>query len=108
DEKYGTDSMPETAENVAKKYDISREEQDQFAQNSQMKAKAAMEANRFKDEIIPVEVKGRKGDSTIVDTDEHPRPNSSVEGLAKLNPIFKDGTVTAGNASGINDGASVL
>lgn len=108
EEKYGIDSMPETAEKVAQKYEISREAQDEFAQNSQMKAKAAIEANRFKEEIIPVEITGRKGKTTIVDTDEHPRPNSTLEGLAKLSPIFKDGTVTAGNSSGINDGASVL
>ncbi|MEI3611295.1 acetyl-CoA C-acyltransferase [Pseudogracilibacillus sp. SO30301A] len=108
EEKYGIDSMPETAEKVAQKYEISREAQDEFAQNSQMKAKAAIEANRFKEEIIPVEITGQKGQTTIVDTDEHPRPNSTLEGLAKLSPIFKDGTVTAGNSSGINDGSSVL
>src|SRR5699024_101384 len=107
-EKYGVDSMPQTAENVAKKYNISREEQDEFALNRQLKAKRAMEENRFKDEIIPVEIKDRKGNVTIVEKDEHPRLNSSMEALAKLRPIFEDGTVTAGNASGINDGASAL
>lgn len=108
EEKYGTDSMPKTAENIAERYNISREEQDEFAQKSQMKAKKAMKTGRFQEEIIPVEVRDKRGNSTIVDMDEHPRPNSSLEGLAKLNPIFKDGTVTAGNASGINDGASAL
>ena len=107
-ENYGIDSMPQTAENVAQKYNISRDDQDQFAQNSQMKAKAAMEQNRFQDEMIPVEIKDRKGNVTVVDTDEHPRPTSTLEGLAKLRPIFENGTVTAGNASGINDGASAL
>lgn len=108
EEKYGTDSMPKTAENIAERYNISREEQDEFAQKSQMKAKKAMKTGRFQEEIIPVEVRDKRGNSTIVDMDEHPRPNSSLEGLAKLNPIFKDGTVTAGNTSGINDGASAL
>lgn len=107
-ENHGIDSMPQTAENVAQKYNISRDDQDQFAQNSQMKAKAAMEQNRFQDEMIPVEIKDRKGNVTVVDTDEHPRPTSTLEGLAKLRPIFENGTVTAGNASGINDGASAL
>ncbi|NCU17424.1 acetyl-CoA C-acyltransferase [Pallidibacillus pasinlerensis] len=108
DEMYGTDSMPETAENVAKRYNISREEQDQFAFESQMKAKKALESNRFADEIIPVSITDRKGNVTIVDTDEHPRPNTSLEKLAKLKPLFPNGTVTAGNASGVNDGASAL
>ncbi|GAA0344543.1 thiolase family protein [Bacillus carboniphilus] len=107
-EMYGTDSMPETAENVAKRYHISREEQDQFAFSSQMKAKHAIESGRMKEEIVPVEVTGRKGAVTIVDTDEHPRPETSLEALAKLRPIFTDGTVTAGNASGVNDGAAAL
>ncbi len=107
-DKYGIDSMPKTAENVAQKFGISREEQDQFAQDSQMKAKTAMETNRFQEEIVPVEIKDRKGNITIVDTDEHPRSTSTLEGLGKLRPIFENGTVTAGNASGINDGASAL
>lgn len=105
---YGTDSMPQTAENVAKRYEISREEQDKFALSSQMKAKTAIESGRMKEEIVPVEVKGRKGAVTVVDTDEHPRPETSLEALSKLMPIFQDGTVTAGNASGVNDGAAAL
>jgi 3-oxoadipyl-CoA thiolase len=107
-EKYGVDSMPQTAENVAQKYNISREAQDEFALSSQIKAKRAMEENRFADEIIPVEIKDRKGNVTIIDMDEHPRPSSTIEALQKLRPIFENGTVTAGNASGVNDGASVL
>lgn len=108
EEKFGTDSMPQTAENVARKYGISREAQDEFAYQSQLKAKAAMEQDKFRDEIIPVEVKDRKGNVIVVDRDEHPRPNTTMEGLAKLRPIFDGGTVTAGNASGVNDGASAL
>ncbi|MCH8912739.1 MAG: acetyl-CoA C-acyltransferase, partial [Planctomycetes bacterium] len=101
--------MGETAENVAKHYKVSREEQDAFALKSQQKCGAAMEAGRFRDEIVPVEVPQRKGDPIVVDTDEHPRPNTTAEALAKLKPAFaKDGTVTAGNASGINDGAAAL
>ncbi len=101
--------MGETAENVARHYKVSREEQDAFALRSQQKYKGAVEAGRFADEIVPVEVPQRKGDPIIVDTDEHPRPDSTAEALAKLKPAFaKDGTVTAGNASGINDGAAAL
>ena len=97
-----------TAENVAEKWQITREQQDAFALASQQKAAAAMEAGRFKDEIVPVTVKGRRGD-TIVDTDEHPKPDTTLEGLAKLRPAFdKEGTVTAGSASGINDGAAAV
>ena len=97
-----------TAENVAQQWQISRETQDAFAAASQAKAGAAMKAGRFKDEIVPVTVKSRKGD-IVVDTDEYPRPDTTVEVLAKLRPAFnKDGTVTAGNASGINDGAAAL
>jgi acetyl-CoA C-acetyltransferase len=100
--------MGNTAENVAQKYQISREEQDEFACWSQNKAEAAMKAGRFADEIVPVTIKGRKGD-VVVDTDEHPRHGATVEAMAKLRPAFtKDGTVTAGNASGINDGAAAL
>ncbi|MCF0259561.1 MAG: acetyl-CoA C-acetyltransferase [Erysipelotrichaceae bacterium] len=99
--------MGVTAENIAKKYNISREEQDAFAFASQEKAAAAIEAGKFKDEIVPIEVKERKK-TIIFDTDEHPR-KTSMELLAKLKPAFvKDGTVTAGNASGINDGASMI
>ncbi len=97
--------MGVTADNIAKKYSISREAQDEFALNSQEKALAAIEAGRFKDEIVPITYKTRKGEVTF-DTDEHPR-KTSLEKLAKLRPAFNaDGTVTAGNASGINDGAS--
>ncbi|MFC2947995.1 thiolase family protein [Virgibacillus sediminis] len=107
EEMYGSDSMPQTAENVARRFDISREEQDEFAFHSQMKAKAAMEKNLFKDEIIPISHEW-KGETITVDTDEHPRPEINEEKLAKLKPLFKDGTVTAGNSSGVNDGASAL
>jgi 3-oxo-5,6-didehydrosuberyl-CoA/3-oxoadipyl-CoA thiolase len=107
-EKFGTDSMPETAENVAKKYGISREEQDQFAYNSQQRAKKAMSEERFKEEIIPVRLVDRKGNETWVTEDEHPRPETSLEKLGTLKPLFKEGSVTAGNASGVNDGASAL
>lgn len=99
-------AMGETAENVAERYHISRETQDEFAHNSQLKYKAAADAGKFKDEIIPVPVPQRKGDDIIFDTDEHPRL-SSVEKLASLAPAFrKGGSVTAGNSSGINDGAA--
>ncbi|WP_369881390.1 acetyl-CoA C-acetyltransferase [Anaerosalibacter bizertensis] len=98
-----------TAENVAEKWNITREEQDEFALRSQLRAEEAIKSGRFKDEIVPVEVPQRKGDPKIVDTDEHPRFGSTIEGMAKLRPAFKkDGTVTAGNASGINDGAAAL
>ena len=100
--------MGTTAENVATKYQITRDEQDQFALASQLKASAAQKAGVFKDEIAPVTIKGRKGD-TVVENDEYIRHDSSIEGMAKLRPAFsKDGTVTAGNASGINDGAAAL
>ncbi|MBH0172091.1 acetyl-CoA C-acyltransferase [Fictibacillus sp. 23RED33] len=107
-EKFGTDSMPETAENVAKKYGITREEQDQFAYDSQQKAKEATLQNRFKEEIVPVRIVDRKGNETWVTEDEHPRPETSLEKLGTLKPLFKNGSVTAGNASGVNDGASAL
>ena len=98
--------MGNTAENVAGKYQITREEQDAFAAASQAKAEAAQKAGRFADEIVPVTIKTRKGE-VVVDTDEHPRHGTTLEALAKLRPAFdKDGTVTAGNASGINDGAA--
>jgi acetyl-CoA C-acetyltransferase len=100
--------MGNTAENVAEKYQITREQQDAFAVASQNKAEAAIKAGRFKDEIVPVTLKGRKGDS-VVDTDEHPRFGATFDGMAKLRPAFsRDGTVTAGNASGINDGAAAV
>ncbi|RMF14974.1 MAG: acetyl-CoA C-acetyltransferase [Gammaproteobacteria bacterium] len=98
-----------TAENVAEKYGLTREELDAFAAQSQQKAQAAMEAGKFTDEIIPVEIPQRKGDPLVVDTDENPRPNTTAEQLAKLRPAFKkDGVVTAGNASSINDGAAAV
>ncbi|MDK2562356.1 acetyl-CoA C-acetyltransferase [Romboutsia sedimentorum] len=100
--------MGMTAENIAQKHNISREKQDEFSIKSQMKAIKAVDEGRFKDEIVPIEVKSKKG-SVIVDTDEYPNRNTSLEKLLKLRPAFKkDGTVTAGNASGINDGASVV
>jgi acetyl-CoA C-acetyltransferase len=100
--------MGNTAENVAEKYQITRAQQDEFALASQQKAGAAQKAGRFRDEIVAVTVKGRKGD-TVVDADEYPRPDTDLAALTKLRPAFqKDGTVTAGNASGINDGAAAL
>jgi acetyl-CoA C-acetyltransferase len=99
--------MGQTAENVAAKWQLTREEQDQFAVASQSKAEAAQKAGKFKDEIVPVTVKTRKGD-IVVESDEYPRHGATLDGMAKLRPAFtKDGTVTAGNASGINDGAAV-
>ena len=106
--QYGVDSMPETAENVATDYKIEREAQDRMALASQMKAVAAIKAGHLAREITPVSIAQRKGDPLIVDTDEHPR-ETSLEVLAKLKAIVKpDGTVTAGNASGVNDGACAL
>jgi acetyl-CoA C-acetyltransferase len=100
-------AMGITAENLAEKYNISREEQDQLAYESNMKAVAAIKEGRFKEEIIPIEVPGRKGKTVVVDTDEHPRADVTVEKLSQLQPSFKKGgTVTAGNSSGINDGAA--
>lgn len=100
--------MGVTAENLAEKYNISREEQDQFSCTSQNRAEAAIKEGKFKEEIVPVVIKTRKGD-VVVDTDEFPRPGVTVEALGKLRPAFKkDGTVTAGNASGINDGAAAI
>ena len=107
DAQYGTDVMPQTAENLATEHDISREDQDKFAFWSQQKAAAAMQDGRLAAEITPVTIPQRKGDPVIVDTDEHPRA-TSLEKLAQLRPLFADGTVTAGNASGINDGAAAL
>jgi acetyl-CoA C-acetyltransferase len=105
---YGTDSMPETAENVAAEYRIAREDQDAFGLRSQNRALAAQASGRLSREIVPVEIPSRKGESVVVDRDEHPR-QTTLEALAKLRPIVKpDGTVTAGNASGVNDGACAL
>lgn len=98
-----------TAENVAQKYHVSREEQDQFALESHQKACAAINAGKFKDEILPVELKDRKGNVTIFDTDEGPRQDQTIDKLARLKPCFvKDGTVTAGNSSSLNDGAAAV
>src|ERR1700759_3112565 len=100
--------MGTTAENVAKKWQITRQQQDDFAVKSQNKAEAAMKSGRFKDEIAPVTIKTRKGD-TVVDTDEYPKAGVTMEGIAKLRPAFdKEGTVPAANASGINDGAAAV
>ena len=100
--------MGNTAENVAKKWQITRQEQDEFAVASQNKAEAAQKSGRFKDEIVPVVIAAKKGD-VVVDTDEFPRHGTTLETLQKLRPAFeKDGTVTAGNASGINDGAAAV
>jgi 3-oxoadipyl-CoA thiolase len=107
-EMYGVDSMPETAENVARKYGISREDQDLFALESQQKAAIAMAEGYFSNEIIPVSYRDRKGNTITVETDEHPRPDTTLEKLSKLKPLFPNGSVTAGNASGVNDGAAAL
>ncbi|MDM5336888.1 acetyl-CoA C-acyltransferase [Fictibacillus enclensis] len=107
-EQYGTDSMPQTAENVAQRYGITREAQDQFAAESQRRAQKAVEEDRFKDEIIPVRLEDKKGNESIFDKDEHPRPGTTIEKLSKLKPLFPGGTITAGNASGVNDGAAAL
>jgi 3-oxoadipyl-CoA thiolase len=107
-DNFGIDSMPETAENVAEEFHVSREEQDIFAAESQQRAKAAQENGRLAAEIVLVSIRQRKGDALVVDRDEHPR-DTSVEALSKLKPIVKpDGTVTAGNASGVNDGAAAI
>lgn len=105
---YGTFNMIQTADNVSRKYHITREEQDAFAFASQQKAIAAIDSGRFKDEIVPVMVPQRKGNPIVFDTDEFPKRDTSLKKLAKLKPIFKDGFVTAGNASGRNDGASAV
>lgn len=107
-EKYGVDSMPETAENVAEEYKVSREDQDAFALASQTKAAAAQQNGLLAEEITSVTIPQRKGDPIVVDTDEHPR-QTSMDALAKLRPIVRPGgTITAGNASGVNDGACAL
>ncbi len=108
-ELHGTDAMPETAENVAENFKISREDQDAFAFRSQQRAGRAMKDGIFKEEITPVTIPQRKGDPVVVDTDEHPRPETTLEALAKLStPFRQSGTVTAGNSSGVNDGACAL
>lgn len=105
---FGVDSMPQTAENVAQEFGISREEQDEFAYWSQQKTKRAMENGYFHDEIVPISWTDQKGVEHVFEQDEHPRVDTTMEKLSKLRPIFENGTVTAGNASGVNDGASAL
>jgi len=108
-QQYGTDSMPETAENVAEAFQIRREDQDAFAYRSQVRAGKAQNAGKYTEEIMPVSVPRRKKDDLIIDKDEHLRPDTSMEGLAKLStPFRQEGTVTAGNAAGVNDGACAL
>jgi 3-oxoadipyl-CoA thiolase len=107
--QYGIDSMPETAENVAEQWAVARADQDAFAIRSQQRWAAAHAAGFFKGEIVPVTIPQKKGEPKVVDTDEHPRPDTTIEALAKLKGVVKpDGTVTAGNASGVNDGACAL
>lgn len=107
--QYGVDSMPETAENVAEDFDVTRADQDAFALRSQQKAGAAMTSGRLAQEIVPVSIPQRRGDPILVSEDEHPRPSTTLEALQKLKSFVKaDGTVTAGNASGVNDGAAAL
>jgi len=108
DRTFGTDPLPLTAENVATDFAISRQDQDAFALRSQARTAAAITSGRLAGEIVPVEVPQRRGDPVVVTTDEHPRPDTSAEKLARLRPIFEGGTVTAGNASGINDGAATI
>ncbi|WAA11848.1 thiolase family protein [Fervidibacillus halotolerans] len=108
EEKYGTESMPETAENVAREYCISREEQDQYAFMSQRRAAKAIEEGKLKNELVPVTYKDQNGQTITVEKDEHPRPNTNIEKLSKLPSLFPNGSITAGNASGINDGAAAL
>jgi 3-oxoadipyl-CoA thiolase len=107
--QYGVESMPETGENVAEEFQVTRTDQDAFALRSQQRAGMAIAKGYFDTEIVPVEILGRKGDKTIVDRDEHPRPDTTLEQLAKLKTPFRTpGTVTAGNASGVNDGAAAM
>jgi len=109
DELYGTETMPQTAENVAEQFNINRADQDAFALRSQQRTAVAQEAGFFKDEITPVVIPQRKGEPITVDTDEHPRADTTLDKLTKLRPIVTaEGTVTAGNASGINDGAAAF
>ncbi|MDC4352496.1 3-oxoadipyl-CoA thiolase [Acinetobacter baumannii] len=108
-ELYGVDTMPQTAENVAEQFNVNRADQDQFALVSQQRTASAQAKGFFSKEIVAVEIPQRKGDAVVIDTDEHPRASTTLEGLSKLKPVVKaDGTVTAGNASGINDGAAAL
>ena len=106
---YGVESMPETAENLAREHEIGRADQDAFALRSQVRTKAALERGFFAGEIAPVEIPGGKAGPTVLSADEHPRPDTTLAMLAKLKPIVReDGTITAGNASGVNDGAAAL
>jgi acetyl-CoA acetyltransferase family protein len=106
---YGTDSMPETGENVAEEFSISRQDQDAFAYRSQQRTAAALQSGALAQEITPVTIIPRKGTPVVVDKDEHPRSDTTLEGLAALKPVVKpDGTITAGNAAGINDGACAV
>ncbi|WNY30321.1 3-oxoadipyl-CoA thiolase [Acinetobacter calcoaceticus] len=108
-ELYGVDTMPQTAENVAEQFNVNRADQDQFALASQQRTASAQAKGFFSKEIVAVEIPQRKGDAVVIDTDEHPRASTTLEALSKLKPVVKaDGTVTAGNASGINDGAAAL
>ncbi|EXB83809.1 3-oxoadipyl-CoA thiolase [Acinetobacter baumannii 299505] len=108
-ELYGVDTMPQTAENVAEQFNVNRADQDQFALVSQQRPASAQAKGFFSKEIVAVEIPQRKGDAVVIDTDEHPRASTTLEGLSKLKPVVKaDGSVTAGNASGINDGAAAL
>ena len=108
-ELYDVETMPETAENVAAQFNINREDQDRFALTSQQRTAAAQAKGFFKNEIVPVVIPQRKGGPVVVDTDEHPRASTTLDGLTTLKPVVKaDGTVTAGNSSGINDGAAAL
>ena len=107
--QYGVDSMPDTAENVAEEFQVTRADQDAFAVRSQQRAGKAIASGYFAREIVPVEIAGRKGETVMVDKDEHPRPDTTLEQLAKLKTPFRNpGTVTAGNASGVNDGAAAM
>ncbi|MDR2250374.1 3-oxoadipyl-CoA thiolase [Acinetobacter sp.] len=108
-ELYGVDTMPQTAENVAEQFNVNRADQDQFALVSQQRTASAQAKGFFSKEIVAVEIPQRKGDAVVIDTDEHPRASTTLEALSKLKPVVKaDGSVTAGNASGINDGAAAL
>ncbi len=107
-DRFGTDEMPGTAENVATEFSVSREDQDAFALRSQQRAAAAMDNGFLGGELVAVDVPQRRGDPIVVDRDEHPRPDTTIEKLARLQPLFENGTVTAGNASGINDGAAAV
>jgi 3-oxoadipyl-CoA thiolase len=107
--KYGVDTMPETGEIVAEEFHITRKDQDAFALRSQQRAAEALRAGRLKQEIVPVPIPQKKGDTLLFSEDEHPRPDTTMEALSKLKPVVKpDGTITAGNASGINDGACAM